>query len=54
MPTKILILTTFHLDVYVTEALRAGASGFLPERETYSAKRPRHLSAFKLLPEASG
>jgi DNA-binding NarL/FixJ family response regulator len=27
--TKILILTTFDLDEYVTEALRAGASGFL-------------------------
>jgi DNA-binding NarL/FixJ family response regulator len=25
VPTKILILTTFHLDAYVTEALRAGA-----------------------------
>src|SRR5258707_734502 len=29
VPTKILMLTTFHLDAYVTEALRAGASGFL-------------------------
>ncbi|MER6958106.1 response regulator transcription factor [Streptomyces sp. NPDC000618] len=28
-PTKILILTTFNLDEYVYEALRAGASGFL-------------------------
>ena len=27
--TRILVLTTFHLDAYVTEALRAGASGFL-------------------------
>ena len=27
--TRILILTTFHVDAYVTEALRAGASGFL-------------------------
>jgi DNA-binding NarL/FixJ family response regulator len=29
VPTRILVLTTFHLDAYVTEALRAGASGFL-------------------------
>ena len=29
VPTKILILTTFHLDDYVLGALRAGASGFL-------------------------
>jgi DNA-binding NarL/FixJ family response regulator len=28
-PTRILILTTFHLDEYVTDALKAGASGFL-------------------------
>ncbi|MFE0459898.1 response regulator [Kitasatospora sp. NPDC058965] len=29
VPTRILVLTTFHLDEYVTEALRAGASGFM-------------------------
>jgi DNA-binding NarL/FixJ family response regulator len=28
-PTKVLILTTFDLDEYVVEGLRAGASGFL-------------------------
>jgi len=28
-PTKVLILTTFGLDTYVFEALRAGASGFM-------------------------
>ena len=34
VPTKILILTTFHLDAYVTEALRVGASGFLLKEAT--------------------
>lgn len=29
MSTRILMLTTFHLDEYVIEALRAGASGYL-------------------------
>ena len=29
VPTKVLVLTTFDLDEYVYEALRAGASGFL-------------------------
>lgn len=28
-PTKVLILTTFDLDAYVYDAVRAGASGFL-------------------------
>jgi DNA-binding NarL/FixJ family response regulator len=28
-PTKVLVVTTFNLDKYVYEALRAGASGFL-------------------------
>src|SRR5712691_8912802 len=34
VPARILILTTFHLDAYVTEALRAGASGCLLKEAT--------------------
>ena len=43
IPTKVLVLTTFDLDEYVFEALRAGASGFLlkdaPAEELASAIR---------------
>ena len=43
VPTKVLVLTTFDLDEYVFEALRAGASGFLlkdaPAEELASANR---------------
>src|SRR3989442_573212 len=42
-PVKVLILTTFDLDEYVVEALRAGASGFLlkdvPAEELVNAIR---------------
>ncbi|MFJ8277744.1 response regulator [Streptomyces griseoviridis] len=42
-PVKILVVTTFNLDAYVYEALRAGASGFLlkdaPPRELVAGIR---------------
>ncbi len=34
LATKVLILTTFHLDDYVADALRAGASGYLLKDST--------------------
>jgi DNA-binding NarL/FixJ family response regulator len=44
--TKVVVLTTFHLDSYVYEALRAGASGFLlkdaPAQDLINAIRVVH------------
>ncbi len=53
-PPKVLILTTFDLDDYVYEALRAGASGFLlksaPPRELADAIRTVALGDALLAP----
>jgi DNA-binding NarL/FixJ family response regulator len=52
---KVLILTTFDLDEYVYEALRAGASGFLlksaPPRELAGAIRTVHSGDALLAPQ---
>lgn len=52
---KVLILTTFDLDDYVYEALRAGASGFLlksaPPRELANAIRTVHSGDALLSPQ---
>jgi DNA-binding NarL/FixJ family response regulator len=54
-PPKVLILTTFDLDDYVYEALRAGASGFLlksaPPRELAGAIRTVASGDALLAPE---
>ena len=54
-PPKVLILTTFDLDDYVYEALRAGASGFLlksaPPRELGDAIRTIAAGDALLAPE---
>jgi DNA-binding NarL/FixJ family response regulator len=54
-PPKVLILTTFDLDDYVYEALRAGASGFLlksaPPRELADAIRAVASGDALLAPE---
>jgi DNA-binding NarL/FixJ family response regulator len=56
-PPKVLILTTFDLDDYVYEALRAGASGFLlksaPPRELADAIRTVHSGDALLAPQVT-
>jgi len=47
--TKVLILTTFDLDEYVYDAIRAGASGFLLKDVT----APRLVEAVRLVAEGS-
>ena len=45
LPTRVLVLTTFHHDKYVWGALRAGASGFLLKR----ASPERLIDAVRIL-----
>ena len=47
--SKVLVLTTFDLDQYVYEAMRAGASGFLLK----DAPREQLVSAVRLLNDSS-
>jgi DNA-binding NarL/FixJ family response regulator len=53
-PTRVLILTTFDLDEYVYEALRAGATGFLlkdvPPEQLVAAVRTAHHGDALLAP----
>ncbi|MEB4613139.1 response regulator transcription factor [Leucobacter sp. M11] len=55
LPTRIIMLTTFDLDEYVTEALREGAAGFLLKNassaEVLAAVRAVHAGHSSLAPE---
>ena len=54
---KIIVLTTFDLDEYVMEAIRAGASGFLlkdaPPEEMLAAIRTVHLGDAVIAPSST-
>ena len=56
-PVKVLVVTTFNLDEYVYEALRAGASGFLlkdaPAAQLLSGIRTVATGAALLAPEVT-
>ncbi|WP_426593485.1 response regulator [Cellulomonas sp. McL0617] len=56
-PVKVLVVTTFNLDEYVYEALRAGASGFLlkdaPSEQLLSGIRTVASGAALLAPEVT-
>lgn len=57
LPTRVVVLTTFDLDEYVTEALRLGASGFLLKNastdEVLRAVRAVHAGHAALAPEVT-
>jgi DNA-binding NarL/FixJ family response regulator len=57
-PVKILVVTTFNLDEYVYEALRAGASGFLlkdaPPAQLINGVRTVAAGEALLAPEVTG
>lgn len=54
---KVLVVTSFNLDEYVAQALRAGASGFLlkdaPPRELVDGIRPVAGGESLLAPEVT-
>jgi DNA-binding NarL/FixJ family response regulator len=56
-PVRVLVVTTFNLDEYVYEALRAGASGFLlkdaPPGDLVDAVRTVHRGLRLLAPEVT-
>jgi DNA-binding NarL/FixJ family response regulator len=56
-PTRVVMLTTFDLDDYVYEALRAGASGFLvkdiPDEQLVAGVRAVHRGDTLLAPSVS-